>query len=140
MLPKHIRLVLIGIDFLICFYLIGARAAHSPAIAPPAFRAIQRKIVCKSVLYTYVRVNNSIGKLLFMAIVPLLSRPRFAQNSSQIYDNLPLYTFFVATKYTVDCILLSWKRLIKVNCCSWLCVKSPRLETKTGRGRRIVPL
>ena len=26
----------------------GARTAHSPAIAPSAFRAIQRKIVCKS--------------------------------------------------------------------------------------------
>ena len=25
-----------------------------------------------------------------------------------------------ATKYIVDCILLSWKTLVPANCCSWL--------------------
>ncbi len=104
----------------------GARTAHSPAIAPPAFRAIQRKIVCKSVLYTYVRVNTSIGKLLFMAIVPLLSRPRFAKNSSQIYDNLPPNT---CVKENTNTNKLLFKALCEIY--------APVLETKTGRERDI---
>ena len=46
----------------------GARTAHSPAIAPPAFRAIRQKIVCKSVPNTPFEENTNIGELLFMAM------------------------------------------------------------------------
>ena len=52
----------------------GARTAHSPAIAPPAFRAIRQKIVCKSVPNTYVRENTNKSGLLFMALCAVYER------------------------------------------------------------------
>ena len=42
----------------------GARTAHSPAIAPPAFCAIQQKIVCKSALNTSLRENTNVGEII----------------------------------------------------------------------------